>query len=86
MLIRDAITGAEAAVMLQNALDLTVSAEAEDMEDVPVWAASSMTAMSENGIQLSAGALTRGQLANVLYRVSKLSADAPGMAVFRMNQ
>ena len=80
------ITGAEAAVMLQNALDLTVSADAEDMVDVPVWAASSMTAMSENGIQLAAGALTRGQLANVLYRVSKLSADAPGMAVFRMNQ
>lgn len=86
MLIQDAITGAEAAVMLQNALDLTVSAEAEEMEDVPVWAASSMTAMRENGIQLAAGALTRGQLANVLYRISKLSADAPGMAVFRMNQ
>ena len=86
MLIRDAITGAEAAVMLQNALDLTVSAEAEDMEDVPVWAASSMTAMRENGIDLSTDTLTRGQLAKALYQVSKLSADAPGMAVFRMNQ
>jgi len=83
--IQEAITGAEAAVILQNALDLTVSAEAEDMADVPAWAASSMTAMSENGIKLAAGQLTRGQLANALYQVSKLAQDAPGMAVFRMN-
>ena len=55
------------------------------MADAPVWAASSMTAMSENGICLSSGILTRGQLANALYRVSKLAQDAPGMAVFRMN-
>ena len=82
---QDAITGAEAAVMLQNALDLTVSADAEDMVDVPVWAASSMTAMSENGIDLSTDTLTRGQLAKALYQVSKLAQDAPGMIVFRMN-
>ena len=81
-----AITGAEAAVMLQNALDLTVSAEAEEMADVPTWAASSMTAMSENGIDLAADTLTRGQLAKALYRVSKLAQDAPGLTVFRMNQ
>ena len=82
---QDAITGAEAAVMLQNALDLTVSADAEDMVDVPVWAASAMTAMSENGIDLSTDTLTRGQLAKALYQVSKLAQDAPGMIVFRMN-
>ena len=82
---QDTITGAEAAVMLQNALDLTVSADAEDMADVPVWAASSMTAMSENGIDLSTDTLTRGQLAKALYQVSKLAQDAPGMTVFRMN-
>ena len=82
---QEAVTGAEAAVILQNALDLTVSAEAEDATDVPAWAASSMTAMSENGIELAAGILTRGQLANALYQVSKLAQDAPGMVVFRMN-
>ena len=78
------ITGAEAAVILQNALDLTVSADAESAGDVPAWAASSMTAMSENGVTLSAGDLTRAQLANALYQVSKLAANAPGMAVFRL--
>ena len=82
---QDTITGAEAAVMLQNALDLTIPAEAEDVADVPTWAASSMTAMSENGIDLATDTLTRGQLAKALYQVSKLAQDAPGMIVFRMN-
>ena len=50
-----------------------------------VRTASSMTAMSENGIDLSTDTLTRGQLAKALYQVSKLAQDAPGMIVFRMN-
>lgn len=87
------ITGAEAAVMLQNALDLTISQqtlEAEQAEDpvqVPAWAAVSLTALEENGIALDASvALTRGMAAKVLYQVSYLAVDAPGMAVFRMQQ
>ncbi len=90
------ITGAEAAVMLQNALDLSISqqtleseqasAETEE-ETVPAWAAVSLTAMSEHGIVLNAAdTLNRGQVAQMLYQVSQLALDAPGMAVFRAQQ
>ena len=90
------ITGAEAAVMLQNALDLTISREtletaavetATDTEAaVPTWAQVSLTAMAEGGICLDANeSLTRGQVAQVLYQVSQLAVNAPGMAVIRMN-
>ncbi len=85
-----AITGAEVAVILQNALDLTVSSaalETVSTEDIPTWAAASIAVMSENGIALQAGApLTRADAARTLYRVSQISPDAPGMAVFRMQQ
>ena len=93
-----AITGAEAAVMIQNALDLSISqqtletlamngnAEAEQGA-VPTWAAVSMTAMAENGVALTADKnLTRGELAQALYRVSSLAIDAPGMTVIRKQQ
>lgn len=86
------ISGEDAAVMLQNALDLTVSAQALEteqslQEDISSRAAASLTVMAENGVELKAGtALTRGDAAKVLYRVSKLSVDAPGMAVFRIQQ
>ena len=86
------ITGAEAAVMLQNALDLAITQEvletsAQDGEEVPAWAAASLTVMNSNGIALSASdTLTRGDAAQVLYQVSILSIDAPGTAVFRMQQ
>jgi len=85
------VTGAEAAVMLQNALDLSVSSgtleAAEEAEDLPVWAAVSLRAMEENGILLEADApLTRADAAKVLYRVDRLLDEAPGMPVFRMAQ
>ena len=91
------IGGAEAAVILQNALDLSVSsqhleeAEPVSSEDeqvsVPVWAASSITAMADNGItfNLTRG-MNRGEVAQVMYQVSQLAEDAPGMAVIRMQQ
>ncbi len=84
------ITGAEAAVMLQNALDLTVSQEAleqtgQTSEETPVWAASSLSVMSDNGVTLPAAqTLTRADVAEVLYQVSQLAITAPGTAVFRM--
>ena len=90
--MRDAITGAEAAVLLQNALDLTVSSEvleqvSAQQEDVPAWAMSSLAVLAENGVALDAGAsMTRADAAEVLYQVSLLAPDAPGMAVFRINQ
>ena len=80
------ITGAEAAVMLQNALDLTMEKTDEEEEsEIPVWAADSLTVMAQNGILLDfEGELTRAQAAQVLYQVSILSVTAPGMTVFRM--
>lgn len=71
------ITGAEAALMMQNALDLTVSAAAMEAENVAV------AVMAENGIVLDAGApLTRGAAAVALYQVNLLAPTAPGMRVF----
>ena len=71
------VTGAEAALMLQNALDLTVSAAAMEAENI------ALAVMAENGIPLEAYApLTRAQVAMALYRVSLLSPTAPGMSVF----
>jgi len=85
------ITGAEAAVMLQNALDLNVSQQTleamsmtEKDSDIPTWATVSLSAMSDHGMELDPHeALNRGQVANILYRVSRLAPDAPGSKVFR---
>lgn len=90
----DPITGAEAAVILQNALDLTVSSKMLEAEqtavqdtDIPTWAQASLTVLSENGIVLTANEpMTRATVAQTLYQVSRLAPDAPGMAVFRMQQ
>ena len=77
------ITAEDAAVILQNALDLSVSAEMSS-EDQTV-AVAAMTVMADHGVELPAGqTLTRANAAEVLYRVSKLSQFAPGMSVFRM--
>ena len=92
--LSDPVTGAEAAVMLQNALDLTVSSkvlEAEQasaqQEDIPSWAVASLTVMAENGVVLEANApMTRADVAEALYQVSRIAPEAPGMAVFRMQQ
>ncbi len=87
------ITGAEAAVILQNALDLTVDTAALETEktaaeaEVPTWAAASLTVLAENGLVLSANdPMTRADVAETLYQVSLLALDAPGMAVFRIQQ
>ena len=79
------VTGAEAAVMVQNALDLTAKDVLSLREEDPDWAAPALAVMAVNGIQLSAGdALTRGDVAKMLYQVHDLSATAPGMEVLRM--
>ena len=90
------ITGAEIAVMLQNALDLTVSqqvlaeaeaAAAETKTEVPAWASTSLTAMANRGISLVADAnMNRGDVAQLLYQVTQLAETAPGMQVIRMQQ
>ena len=90
------ISGAEAAVMLQNALDLSVNQEVleaqqtmaqENAQEVPAWAAASLTVMADNGVALSGvDILTRGDAAQVLYKANQLAMDAPGMMVIRMQQ
>lgn len=78
------ITGAEAAVMLQNALDLTVETVAEESGE-PDWARTALSALQDNGITLDAGNLTRGQAAEVLYQTAKLRA-AEDMDAFEVEQ
>ena len=90
----DAINGAEAAVLLQNALDLpvdiqtaqTVLATEEEAEE-PSWADTALAVMNTNGFTLSQEAtLTRAEAAQLLYRLSTLADTAPGLAVIRMQQ
>ena len=84
--MNEAITGAEAAVAMQNALDLSAGHEAmEYEEDVPSWAATSLAVMAENGVELVADApMTRGQVAQVLYQISRMAVGAPGTMVFNL--
>lgn len=82
----EVITGAEAAVMLQNALDLSCDTEtvmAED-QDIPGWAESALKALYSNGILLGCTEpLSRADAANTLYLVCQMKDSAPGMAVIR---
>ena len=82
----EAISGAEMAVALQNALDLPAGHEENAYEEeTPVWAATSLAVMAENGLQLEADApVTRGQTAQILYGISRMAVGAPGMMVFAM--
>ena len=75
------ITGEMAAVMLQNALDLSVSAGALESGD-PVTVA--VAALAENGIAVSVqDTLTRAQAAKLLYGISRLAETAPGLQMYR---
>lgn len=82
----EAITGGEAAVMLQNAMELSVTTSAlSEMDDAqPQWAMPAVQAMNENGIALTAtDTLTRGQVAQILYQAVQLAKDAPGLAMYQ---
>lgn len=80
------ISGAEAAVMLQNALDLTVQTVTAD-ETVPVWAQQAVSVLADYGIALDAArTLTRGQAAEVLYQVSRIKENAPGCRMIQSAQ
>jgi hypothetical protein len=86
------INGAEVAVLLQNALDLSRLSDAADPvssgEDMaPEWAVHAMDVLAEYGIVLDAEKnLTRGDAAQVLYQVSLLIPEAPGTAVLRSSR
>ncbi len=75
------ITGTEAALLLQNALDLPVNVSAEETL-LPQWAAAAVSAMAENGIALEDAPMNRAQVAMALYQASLLAENAPGMSVF----
>ena len=75
------ITGKEAALLLQNALDLSVTTSADTESEDP-WTDAAVAALAENGIALGEEPMTRAQMADALYRATQLAADAPGMQVF----
>ena len=80
------ITGAEAAVILQNALDLGRK-EAVQEEQIPTFQDTALAVMNENGLTLTAdGQLTRAQVAEILYKAHGLAQNAPGIAVFKVEQ
>lgn len=71
------MTGAEAAVMLQNALDLTMLQESSvisgEESPVPVWASASLQALADNGLAVDSSAvLTRGDTAQLLYQAVRM--------------
>lgn len=79
------VTGAEAAVMLRTALDLTIPMPEEEAVDsdadvmVPAWAVSALAAMEEQGMALSAQqVLTRADAAKLLYQTAVLAAPEDG--------
>jgi hypothetical protein len=79
------ITGAEAALLVQNALDLTIPTVAgkENEGELPVWAETAVTAISEIGIEVDPTAeLTRETVAGLLYQVSRLHRTLPGSQVY----
>lgn len=90
--VNEPVSGAEAAVMLQNALDLSCQEEAEAAvstgEDLlPQWAVQAMHVLEEHGIKLDAETnLTRGDAAQVMYQVSQLAPEAPGTIALRLTK
>ena len=90
--VNETITGAEAAVMLQNALDFSsvsdaVSAAGTGEDMTPQWAVDAMRILAEHGIRLDAeSSLKRADAAQVIYQVSQLAPDAPGTIALRMAQ
>ena len=82
----EAITGAEAAVMLQNALDLKDTQETFS-ESVPAWAQEAVSALESHGIRLDPEqVLTRADAAELMYQIHQLKQDAPGVLAIRAAQ
>ena len=82
----ETITGGEVAVMLNNAMDLAVSTCTMDgvNSEEPEWAMAAVTAMNENGIAVTADqVMTRGQAAEILYRVSQMAKEIPSLAMYQ---
>jgi VCBS repeat-containing protein len=78
------ISGMEAAMLIQNALDLTVTTIGGKDENnaIPSWAITAMNALADNGLEMTTGSLTRAQAAKLLYRVHNLAPTAPGTNLY----
>ena len=82
--LEDTITGAEAAVMLQNAMDLSITTAAPEDDAIPQWARTALQAMNDNGIYVDAADnLNRGQVAVMLYQANLLAKEAPGLSMYQ---
>ena len=75
------ITGADAAVMLQNALDLSAAEETAALDAELDRAGHAMAILEGHGICLGRETLTRGDAARALYQASRLAETAPGITV-----
>lgn len=73
------ITGAEAAVMIQNALELPRLESAAVLDAPQVFPNEAARTLAGYGISLGDGPLTRETAAQVLYRTFRLMPEAPGM-------
>ena len=80
----ETINGTEAALLVQNMLDLTVTTVTgkDDEISIPSWAIGPMQAMADNGLPLTADTLTRAEAAKLLYQVSLIAPTAPGMKLY----
>jgi VCBS repeat-containing protein len=78
------ISGMEAALLIQNALDLTVTTIGGKDENnaIPSWAITAMNALADNGLEMTTGSLTRAQAGKLLYRVHNLAPTAPGTNLY----
>lgn len=80
------ITGQEAAVMIQNVLNFAVPTAVDDTGAIAAWAAESVAAVNGNGLTLpeGTGVMTRADTARILYGISKLRENSPGLSfIFR---
>ena len=81
---QEPVTGGEAAVLLQNALELGVQTSSVDEQMEDAWAQAAVAAMNENGIALTSDQiLTRADVAMILYQVSTMCQEAPGLSLYR---
>ena len=75
------IAGEAAAVILQNALDLSCDEPKESYRET------ALAVMNENGLLLTEGqTLTRADMAVILYEAYHLAQSAPGLSVFNAQQ
>lgn len=70
------ITGAEAGILLQNALDLPI--RPDDQTETPAWSELALTALGSGGISLEGeSVMTRADAALALYQAAKIKGLGP---------